>query len=201
MDQNAGPIKHRVRVPIDGMTVAEARARVKELGLDPNSREARLVAVEQAEPEWEAVVTFDVGASGAVATGVEVRSTCGRPVSRAVWDRVRVAEVIAEAAAMVAWLGPITRQPERAAPFRDSQRPRGPGRPPEYDDEHYRRVGQVYMAAREAGLAPVRAVARAFEDSGRFRELTAPTDRRARYWVRAARARGYIGTPKDGDQT
>lgn len=64
------------------------------------------------------------------------------------------------------------------------------GAPRQYSDGHYRRVAAVYQAAEAAGRPPVREVARAFE--GKFPGLTDPTDRRARAWVRAARARGFL---------
>jgi hypothetical protein len=113
-----------------------------------------------------------------------------------VWDRVRLIEVIDEAVALVAWLGPVSRHPERAEPFerRPQRRGRGKGRPAQYSDERYRRVGAVYMAAFADATtrhAPVRAVAKAFagEVEG---NLLAANDKRARSWVREARRRGYI---------
>lgn len=186
-------VVHRVKCPIGGMTVADARSRAEDLGLDPDWPQDRfLLALEQVETGWEAVVTFEIGAAGVVPVGVAVQSTRGEPVTRAMWDRLRPAEIIAEAAATVAWLGPITGHPERAQPFetRPQKRGRGKGRPPIYSDDHYRRVAVVYMAAKMEGLPPVRAVAKAFEDQ--FPGVTAPKDRRARAWVRAARGRGYI---------
>jgi len=175
-----------------GVSVEAARERAAAFGLDPGSPAARLVALEHPAADWEAVVTFEVGAGGVVPTGVEVRSTRGEPVTRGVWDRVRLAAVIDEAARLVAWLGPVNRHPERAQPFetRPQHRGRAKGRPFVYSDDHYRRVGRVYRAAEVAGAPPVRAVALAF--AGAFPGLTDPTDRRARSWVRAARARGYI---------
>jgi len=161
--------------------------------MDPESPIARFMAgIEQIDTGWLAVVTFEVGAAGPVATGFEVRSTQGKPVTRAVWDRVRVGHLIDEAAALVAWLGPVTKHPERAEPFetRPQRRGRGRGAPARYSDEHYRRVGQVYMAALAERMPPVRAVAKAFV--GGFPGLTETRDRRARTWVREARARGYI---------
>jgi hypothetical protein len=198
MDQISGrPIRHRVVVPVDGWTVAHARARAERFGIDPDSREAGVVmALEDPAPEWEAVVTFEVGAAGTIPTGVEIRSTQGQPVTRRVWDRVRLAEVIREAEALAEWLAPLKRGGQ---PLPASSRPRSPGRPREYDDDHYRRVGAVYMAAKAAGEAPVRAVARAFAEQ--FPGLTGQTDRRARSWVRAAKRLGFIAEPGKGEQS
>ncbi len=126
-------------------------------------------------------------------------------MTRAVWDRVRLAEVVREAAAQADWLAPVAgtepiEQPTRAART---------GRPAEYTDEHYRAVGRVYSAAVAEGQPPVRAVARAFEGrphptrpDERLSGLLRTSDKRARTWVRAARARGYItdSTPQRGDQ-
>jgi hypothetical protein len=187
---------HRVRVPLGAMTVEQAKARAGAVGIDPNSREALLVGLEQVDTGWEAVVRFEVGAKGIVPIGVEIVSTRVEPITRTVWDRVRLIEVIDEAVALVAWLGPVSRHPERAEPFerRPQRRGRGKGRPAQYSDEHYRRVGAVYMAAFADATtrhAPVRAVAKAFagEVEG---NLLAANDKRARSWVREARRRGYI---------
>jgi len=177
--------------------VAQARARAERHGIDPDSREARLVvALEAPEAEWEAVVTFEVGAAGTIPTGVEIRSTQGQRVTRGVWDRVRLAGVIREAEALTEWLAPLKRGGQ---PLPASDRPRSPGRPRLYDDDHYRRVGAVHMAAQAEGSAPVRAVARAFAEQ--FPGLTDPTDRRARTWVRAAKRLGFIAEPGKGEQS
>ena len=185
------PIRHRVVVPIDGWTVADALERVKALGIDPASREARLVSLEAPQPDWEAAVTFEVGAQGAVPTGVEVRSTQGKRLTRAVWDRVRVGEVLGEAAAVARWLAPVTRADVTPFETEPQHRGRGMGRPSVYSDAHYRRVADVYRAALAAGRPPVRAVAQAF--AGGAPGLTDSRDARARAWARAARARGYLG--------
>lgn len=201
MDQNERqPVRHRVTVPLFvGESVADWQARARAHGLDPESREARLVGMLEAPaPEWEAVVTFEVGPAGAIPTGVEVRSTEGQPVTRAVWDRVRLAEVIREAEALAGWLAPMRPGVQRLPA---SDKPRSPGRPRTYDDGHYLRVANVYRAALAEGEPPVRAVARAF--AGEFPGLTDPRDRRARSWVRTARALGYIDaepTQKGGEK-
>lgn len=196
MDQSPPKaLRHCVVVPLDGQTVGGARARAEALGLDPDSPHARLVgALEYVEPDWEVAVTFEVGSDGAVPVGVEVRSLRGEALTRAVWDRVRPANVIREARDSVAWF-----HPELAAEFTDPGTAFRRGRPPEYPDEFYRRVGQVYMTALAEHESPVRTVARAWEGKphpGRPSEiltgLLSTTDKRARAWVRAARARGYI---------
>lgn len=173
-----------------------ARARASELGLDPESHESRLVGLESAATAWEAIVTFEIGARGAVPTGIELRSTAGERINRKVWDRLRVAQVIGEAAALVAWLAPLSHQPQIAKAFEGSAggSPRR-GRPPTYSDDHYRRVAQVHLAAlaskeTKVRSAPVRAVARAFVHE--FPGLTDSDDMRPRSWVRECRARGYV---------
>jgi hypothetical protein len=196
-DEDRAVIVHSVRLPLfGGMTVEQAKARAGVLGLDPDSREARLVRLEQVDTGWEAVVRFEVGAKGVVPVGVEVRSTRGELLTRAVWDRVRLQQVMDEAVALVAWLGPVSRRPDQAEPFerRPQNRGRGKGRPAQYSDEHYRRVGAVYMAAvgdATTRHAPVRAVAKAFASEVEG-DLLAANDKRARSWVREARRRGYI---------
>jgi hypothetical protein len=185
-------VVHRVRVPIGGMTVEQAKERARSLGLADSPETRLLIGLEQVDTGWEAVVRFEVGAAGVVPVGVEVVSTRGEPLTRAVWERIRLREVMDEAAAMVAWLGPVTKHPEQAQPFetKPQRRGRGKGRPSIYSDDHYRRVGSVYMAAAKHRQSPVRAVAKAFE--AEFPGLSDKGDRRARSWVREARRRGYI---------
>ena len=192
-----GAIIRRVAVPIGGPTIRDHRARASALGLDPDSREARLVTVEETEPDWQAVVSFEVGSSGAVPISVAIESNRGQPVTRAVWDRVRVAEVIREAAETVAWLGPVVFKPDMITPIAVDDRPRGRGRgrPATYSDAHYRRVADIYS---NAGKRPVRAVAAAFASD--FPGITGSTDRRARSWVREARRRGYISEREDASR-
>ncbi len=146
-------------------------------------------------------MTFEISANGAVPTSLELRSTKGEPVSRAVWDSVKPAALIQEARDLVAWLNPDS----VAATGLATTTRKSAGRPPEYTDEHYRNVAMVYSAAVEEGLSPVREVAKAWEgkphprrSSELFSGLTAPTDKRARAWVRAARARGYLSDARDG---
>lgn len=200
MDQKDGhPIRHRVTVPLFGGSVNGWRSRADSLGFDPSTPHGVLVGMlDEPVPKWEAVVTFEVGSAGAVATGVEVRSTDGQPVKRAVWDRVRLAEVIREAEALAAWLAPLR---PRAPKLPESDKPKSPGRPREYFNDHYQRVSKVYWAALAEGKPPVRAVARAFVKE--FPGLTDLRDRRARSWVRAARSLGYIpeaeSTKKGGE--
>jgi hypothetical protein len=191
-DMRGEPVVHLVRVPIGGMTVQQAKMRAKSLGLADTPETRVLVGLEQVDTGWEAVVRFEVGSAGVVATGVEIRSTRGEPLTRVVWDRVRLAERIAEAAQLVAWLGPVTKHPERAQPFetKPQKRGRAKGRPAVYNDDHYRRVGSVYTAARADGVWPVRAVAKAFAND--FPGLDNTEDKRPRSWVREARRRGYI---------
>lgn len=185
-------------MPLFGSTVADLRARAEALGLDPDAGETRLaLELEVPRGAWEAVVTFEVHDGEAVATGVEVSSTVGQRLTRAVWQRVRLAEVIGEAAAMADWMRPS--RPHQA-PLPAAKKPRdpglrGPGRPREYDDAHYQRVAAIYMKAKEHGhRAPVRAVARALVKD--FPGLTDRTDARARTWVRTARVRGFINDAK-----
>lgn len=132
-----------------------------------------------------------------------VRSPTGQEMTRRIWDRVRPAEMIREARDSVAWF-----HPERSADFTDQRAgARRGGRPSEYPDEFYRRVGQVYMTALANQESPVRAVAKAWKGkphpgmpSKSLGDPTAPGDKRARAWVRTARDRGYItdGTPTKG---
>lgn len=182
-------MKHRVVVPLDGLTVEDARAQAAGLGLDPESPHARLLHALQPEPAWEAVVTFDVGADGAVPIGVEVRSTGRERVTRALWDRVKVGEVIREAAAQAAWLAPVLGTPSRAR-IEPSTSSKGRGAPRRLTDEFLQRVAAVVVTAQEHGEPHVRAVVREFVKD--YPGLDSPTDKRARYWVRAARARGFL---------
>jgi hypothetical protein len=183
------------------MTVTDRRERIEGLGLDLDNPTARLaVSVEQPEPFWEAVVTFEVGAAGTVPVAIKLQSTRGRPVTAEVWKLVKVGSVIKEAVEQVSWLAPLSRHPEQASPFETGpqQRRWRKGRPAIYSDAHYQRVGQIYMAAVEDNRPPVRAVAQVFadEDPQQWGRLTAGDDKRARAWVRAARARGYITDQK-----
>lgn len=204
MDQNSyAPIRYRVVVPVRGMTAEQATNRAIAAGIAPTSQEARLlVGIEATRTPWEVVVTFEVTASGAEPTAVEVRSTNGEPVTRAVWDVIRPAAVIQEARDMVQWLNPGS---ETAKSIASRATPNRAGRPPEYTDEHYRAVALVYTAAEAQGLSPVREVAKAWEGrphprrpSELFSGLTGPNDKRARSWVRAARARGFLSDAHDG---
>lgn len=204
MTQNhSQALRHRVIVPLGGATVAAARSRAIEVGLDPASPEARLLAgIESPHTDWDVVVTFEVGAAGAVPVSLEIRSKRGEAVTRAVWDQVRPAALIQEARDLVAWLAPDS----KAAAELATQVRKGSGRPREYPDEHYRRVAQVYLTASAQGLSPVREIAKAWEGqvhpgrpSERLKGLTSPTDRRARAWARAARTRGFLPPPTQRD--
>ena len=59
-DGGKAVVVHRVRVPLGAMTVEQAKARAVAVGIDPNSREALLVGLEQVDTGWEAVVRFEV---------------------------------------------------------------------------------------------------------------------------------------------
>lgn len=196
--QNPQPVRHRVVVPLSGIPVRQMRRRAEELGLDAGRPEVRgLLALEQVEPAWEAVVTFQLDADAAVAVGIELRSTQGQPVTGAAWQRLKVAQVVQEAREMVSWLRALTEDPEQAEPVVSGDyRPRSPGRPPTFTSAHYRQVAAVYQAVRAGGRRdPVQAVAETFE--GAYPRLTERGDHRARGWVAEARARGYI-TEKGG---
>lgn len=188
-------ITHRVVVPIDGMTVTQAKARASKLGVDPDSPEARLVGLEAPTVIWEAVVRFQIGATGAVPTGLELRSTDGRRITRKAWEAVRMAAVLDEAVNLVNWLAPISKQPGMEKALDSARRPTRRGRPRVYSDEELRNVAMVYLAAQASEdqkirSAPVRAVAKAFE--GKYPGLTGTKDRRARSMVRAARTIGFL---------
>jgi hypothetical protein len=174
------PQRRLVSVPLFGSSVEQRRAAVEGMGLDPGSAAGRLAdAIETVDAGWEAVVAFE----GDLPTGVEIRSTNGERITRAVWDRVRLAEVIAEAVAQAQWHQPTS------APPADS--PKSPGRPRDHSDDHYRRVGRIYSDALRTGSGkPVRAVALALVHE--FPGLTDPGDNRARAWVQKARALGFI---------
>jgi len=188
MNHKGQPIRHRVTVPLFGETVADWQARADAFGIDPTTPHARLAGMLEAPaPEWEAVVTFEVGSAGTVPTAVEIRSVNGQALTRAVWQRVRLAEVMREAEALAGWLAPL--KPGRPM-LPGSTKPRSPGRPREYDDEHYRRVANIYLAAVAERKPPVRAVAAAF--AAAYPGITDAHDKRARSWVRAARALGFL---------
>ena len=178
--------RRRVVVPLFAESVADRRARADALGLDPDSRVARLVAdMAMPAPDWEAAVDFDAAGQP---VGFEVRSLTGQPLTPAIYRQVRYAEVLAEAVAQTEYLAPVTgREPLPAVKTRK-------GRPRTYDDAHYRRVAKVYADAVAAGSAkPVRVVARVLSDPAfGFGDLTTPTDHRARSWVRTATALGLI---------
>jgi hypothetical protein len=174
------PKRRLVLVPLFGDSVQQRRAAVEREGFDPNSAEGLLIdGLEVSDTGWEAVVAFE----GDLPTGVEIRSTNGARITRAVWDRVRLAEVIADAVAQARWHRP-TRAPAADAP-------KSPGRPRDHSDAHYRRVGKIYRDALATGSGkPVRAVASALV--GEFPGLTSQGDNRARAWVQKARALGFI---------
>jgi hypothetical protein len=136
---------------------------------------------------------------------IELRSPHGEPVTAEAWRSVRVAEVIeatrkelrdllgvqiAVDEALVAVGGDpgprLASSQARARALEDQ--PRRPGRPRTWDDEHYRRVAEVYLTAlADHDPRPVRAVAKAFGIRNR-------KDTRAKAWVRDARQRGFIPT-------
>jgi hypothetical protein len=181
-DQAKGNV---VILPLFGETVADWRQRARDAGLDPASPLGVFAGmIETPEPAWEAIVTFD----GDIATGVEIHSLRGEPLTRAVWDRVRMAEVIAEAAAMVAWLAPV-RKSSGTAPSLGARR--SPGRPRDHDDDHYRGVADAYNnAVAQGSRQPRRAVAKALERE--FPGITDKDDHRVRAWIDKAQALGFI---------
>lgn len=99
-----------------------------------------------------------------------------------------MAEVIAEAAAMVAWLAPVRKLSVKA------QSPgarRSSGRPRDHDDDHYRGVAEAYnTAVAQGSRQPRRAVARALEQE--FPGISDKDDHRVRAWIDKAQALGFI---------
>lgn len=198
----------------DSPTYAELRGYADEIGLDPDSGLGALgmaAAVLRDDPSapWEVSVTWQPSGPETEASwtpvAVELRARTGQPVTADAWRSVRVGQVVEDTRHRLAWglsragdylaqhEGPAAAAGARSAADRLADQPEGtgPGRPPTYDDDHYREVGAVYRAAvRTGSRRPRRAVADVLAD--RYPGADARGDTRAKAWVREARRRGYI---------
>lgn len=173
------------------------------MGIDPDSAEglfwAPLAGLDGSSP-WVVRITFTVSADGVAATGVELRSTDGSPVTSKTWQRVRVGYLIDEARRRMHWITPDL-------PAARGGLPSGPrrGRPRDYPDVFYRRVADIYNTASRGGRRPLREVKKEFEgkespaNGQPFVGLGERRDKRAQGWVRTAKALGYI-TDESGER-
>jgi hypothetical protein len=201
---------------VDQDDLRRVAAALVPVGPSPPFTWAALVAFEEGRAPYPAPyaarVTWQVADGRAVPTAVTLHAMHGQAVTAQAWRSVRLSEVIERSrgmAGMVAGLpaevhrmgNAVGRalgkeaQPEpphvahsRAAAQAFRRHPeRKRGGPPQFSEDHYRRVAEVYLAAvAVSDPHPVLAVVKAFGGDPR-------TDRvRAKGWVAQARRRGLI---------